>query len=167
QVDLDNLPEAVQRERAAVLAHDADPVADAGAVDRDDERPVRDRLLDRRLDLLLIGHVGRHETGTRTELVRDRLPVTARQVNDDDMRALRAQPPHGRETQAGRTAGDESGLAADIHEMSVSLEGPPASAGARRRPAAGGRSEALASEARAPAARPSPPQTHVNQQGNI
>ena len=51
QVDLDDLPEAVQRERA-VLAQRLDGVADAGAVDVDAQRAQRlgdvERLADRR-----------------------------------------------------------------------------------------------------------------------
>ena len=69
EVDVDDRPEGVQRERAAA-ADDAAGRRDAGAVDGDAQLAERRGALDRGLHLRLVAHVGGDEVGAALALGR-------------------------------------------------------------------------------------------------
>ena len=111
QVDLDDLLEGVQRERA-VLAQRLGGITDTGAVDVDPQRAHRFGDIERLADRGLVGDVGLDELG----------PITERgdglftpQVDHDDGCAPVEQPLRGRQAEPGGTAGDDGYGVFDLH----------------------------------------------------
>ncbi|MCO5556213.1 hypothetical protein L7F22_009759 [Adiantum nelumboides] len=103
QVDVDDLGEVGQRERA-VLADGLDAVADAGAVHRDADRTELFGGVEGGGHLLLVRDVGRGEADVLAQLVGDGLTGRGRQVDDDDLAAGLDELLGGGQAQAGRAA---------------------------------------------------------------
>ena len=111
QVDLDDLLEAVERERA-VLAQRLDRVADARAVDVDAQRAQRLGDVEGLGDGVGVGDVGLDELGAIAEFG-DR--VVALEVDDHHRCARVEQALGGGQAEAGRTAGDDGYGVFDLH----------------------------------------------------
>ena len=112
QVDLDDLREDVQRERA-VLAERLDRVADAGAVDVDAQRAHLLGGIERRA-LTGSGSVTLASTNLARVAELGRRVLTL-EVDDDDRRAPVQQSLRGRQAEARRPPGDDGYGVLDLH----------------------------------------------------
>ena len=111
QVDLDDLLESVERERA-VLAQRLGRIADARAVDVDAQRAHLLGGVERRADGLGICHVGLDELGAVAELLDG---FGTPEVDDDHRCAPVEQPLGGRQAETGGSSGDDGYGVFDLH----------------------------------------------------
>ena len=112
QVDLDDLLERVERERA-VLAQRLDRVADARAVDVDAQRAERLGDVERLADRGLVGDVGGGELRAVAELA-EPSSSPLRSMTDHAGAGVE-QALGGRQAQAGRASGDDCYGVFDLH----------------------------------------------------
>src|SRR5690606_19498260 len=115
QVDLDDGAVGLQVQ-GSLAGQDAARGGDAGTVDDDPQGAQLSGGGDGRADRLLVPHVGRGEVHPLTELGREVLTPPARQVDEDDTRALLQQPAGGRLTEPAGPSGDQcDGVLGDLH----------------------------------------------------
>ena len=115
QEDVDHPGERLLRGRLALLVERALAAAPAVRDHRDAQRAELGGRVDGLLNAVGVGHVGPHEQGAVTELVRHRLALGLVEITDDDPCAGRVQPPGGRGAESAAAAGDERHCSGDVH----------------------------------------------------